>query len=206
MQLQHPLTIRTSRLVIRLSQVRDAQAYVELLSNPINSQFEPHKPVNPTVMKYESRIRHWREEAATRKNCFMVIALCSTLGQEGVLVGEELENEDEIVGMCSFNALFNQHDPVTGKDRLVCDAGVMIDSAHTRKGYAREALTAIINHAFSAMDCDLVQFETLATNTPFRGLMDRMGLDELGTETYDASIGEGRLYQITNKDWISAQP
>ena len=64
-------------------------------------------------------------------------------------------------------------------------------------------LTAIIDYAFSQVKCDIVVLETLAANSPFLGLMNAMGLGHLGVETSDPSIGEGRYFEIREKDWTS---
>ncbi|MGH1459097.1 MAG: GNAT family N-acetyltransferase [Paracoccaceae bacterium] len=53
--------------------------------------------------------------------------------------------------------------------------GYWISQAHARKGYMREALTAVVHHAFTQLDLSRLEAACLPENTPSRGLLEKSG-------------------------------
>ncbi len=53
--------------------------------------------------------------------------------------------------------------------------GYWISQAHARKGYMREALTAVVHHAFTQLDLSRLGAACLPENTPSRGLLEKSG-------------------------------
>jgi RimJ/RimL family protein N-acetyltransferase len=79
---------------------------------------------------------------------------------------------------------------------------VLIDSSEWRKGYGREALQATLDFAFRKVEaggvgCDEAFFETLAVNTPFQGLADRM---KKAKWKYVKNDGKEIEYRFNKKD------
>ncbi len=53
--------------------------------------------------------------------------------------------------------------------------GYWIGEAHARQGYMREALAAMVHHAFSTMDLSRLEAGCLPENTPSRGVLEKVG-------------------------------
>ena len=53
--------------------------------------------------------------------------------------------------------------------------GYWIGQSHSRKGYMREAIQALVHHAFSVMDLSRIEAACLPENTPSRGVLEKSG-------------------------------
>ena len=53
--------------------------------------------------------------------------------------------------------------------------GYWIGAPHTREGYMREALTAVVHHAFEVVDLSRIESACLPENTASRGLLEKCG-------------------------------
>lgn len=53
--------------------------------------------------------------------------------------------------------------------------GYWIGQAHAREGYMREALTAVVHHAFEVLDLSRIESACLPENTASRGLLEKCG-------------------------------
>jgi RimJ/RimL family protein N-acetyltransferase len=213
-------TIHTERLVLRTPQVRDAAAYVHLNTNPENQLFDPSPPDSEdrahTIEKFESSITKWREATAKGEAAFMVVTLPGRLDKDGtphdktqLSTSHEIEG-DTVIGMTGFNELKRRTRPsqIDGNNEEYFEGniGVLIDAPkYTNKGYAKEALKAIIEYGFSTMGCDVLSAETLAENKPFRALMSSLGLgagEEVdGRDRWGKTVTEA-VYRINKKDWM----
>lgn len=164
------ILIETPRLILRTPTPSDGFAYVALFSNERNSQFEPRKPnpANLTVERYTRLINMWITETQEGKSAQLVVC-----------------RGEEVIGIGGVNAFMTNSE--TGK--VTADAGVMLDSAYWRQGYASEALSALMSWIWSVVpskgvsvsdvlagkSVDFVQYETMAINEPFRLLVRKLG-------------------------------
>lgn len=53
--------------------------------------------------------------------------------------------------------------------------GYWIGEAHARRGYMREALEAVVHHAFTDLDLSRLEAGCLPENQPSRGLLEKVG-------------------------------
>lgn len=53
--------------------------------------------------------------------------------------------------------------------------GYWVAAQHARRGYMREALTAMVHHAFTQLDLSRLEAACLPENTPSRGLLEKSG-------------------------------
>lgn len=102
-----------------------------------------------------------------------------------------------VIGRC---ALFD-FEEVNAHARL----GYVLGRAHWGEGYMREALTALINCAFSEMDLRRLEASVEAQNTASAGLLRRLGFTKEGVlrerwvtkgETMDAEV-----YGLLRHEW-----
>lgn len=181
------LSITTSRLTIRTAVPSDGEALVAYFSNPANFPWPAEKDL--TLEKMLSRISKWAEATAAGKSAFMVIVLRET---------------DQFIGFGGFNSL-PRTEPPAGKSTWeirkregdgtvrAADVGVSIDHQHQRKGYAREAVCAVVDYGFENLGCAYAHLDTQQSNEPMKALLDNLGMKGIegdGSEPLeDAAFG-----------------
>lgn len=185
--------LRTKSLTLRPAVPSDAAALAAIFANPLNTQHEPHKPSNPTVEEYQGRIAKWVDLRARGQAYFLVILRRATSE-----TGSASPSADCVIGFGGINAISTDT-----QGKRIADLGVLIDSSEWRKGYGGEALQATLDFAFRKVEadgvgCDEAFFETLAVNTPFQGLADRMGMAKWKRVK---SEGKEVEYRLSKEDW-----
>lgn len=198
--------LRTENLTLRPAVPADAAPLAALFANPLNTLHEPHKPSSPTAEEYQRRIAKWEDLRARGQAYFLVItrrprtraeAAAETAASRDLSASPSAE---AVIGFGGINAIATD-----AQGKRTADLGVLIDSSAWRKGYGREALQATLDFAFrtqggeaAGVGCDEAFLETLAVNTPFQGLADRMGL---GKWKQVKSEGKEVEYRFSKEDW-----
>jgi RimJ/RimL family protein N-acetyltransferase len=77
---------------------------------------------------------------------------------------------DPVIGACGF----------TQVDRHPPELGYWLGVKHWGKGYATEAVRAVIDHAFTDLDCDAVQSAARVTNPASRRVLEKCGFQWTG--------------------------
>ncbi|KAI0182406.1 acyl-CoA N-acyltransferase [Xylaria flabelliformis] len=185
--------LRTENLLLRPAVPSDAAVLAAIFANRFNTQHEPHKPSNPTEEEYQRRIAKWDDLRALGKAYFLVISRRATTE-----TGSASPSAGSVIGFGGINAISTD-----AQGKRVADLGVLIDSSEWRKGYGREALQATLDFAFRKVEaegagCEEAFFETLAVNTPFQALADRMGLVKWRQVK---SEGKEVEYRFSKEDW-----
>ena len=198
------VNLRTENLILRPAVPSDAPALAAIFANPLNTQYEPHTPTNPTVEEYQGRIAKWADLRARGQAYFLVITRPET--SETGSVSPSSAHDGVVIGFGGINAI-STVTTTTGTDRgtskRIADLGVLIDSSEWRKGYGREALQATLDFAFrneeaGGVGCDEAFFETMAVNTPFQGLAERMGMAQWKRVKSEGNEVE---YRFSKEDW-----
>lgn len=189
--------LRTKNLTLRPAVPSDAAALAALFANPLNTLHEPHKPSNPTAEEYQRRIAKWDDLRARGQAYFLVITRGRPTTETGS-ASPSADLDDGVIGFGGINAISTDT-----QGKRIADLGVLIDSSEWRKGYGREALQATLDFAFRKEEaegagCDEAFFETLAVNTPFQGLADRMGMAKWKQVK---SEGKEVEYKFSKEDW-----
>jgi RimJ/RimL family protein N-acetyltransferase len=123
-----------------------------------------------------------------------VIAKHDRLRGEGLgfLVIERREDK-VVVGFCGLKR-GEPHAPINGK----VEAGWIVDLPWWRHGYAREAMEAVLAHAWDDIAEDRIYAITSAVNDKSQGLMTRLGMHRLADGDYlSASFPEGHILRPT---------
>ncbi|KAK2025764.1 gcn5-related n-acetyltransferase [Colletotrichum zoysiae] len=177
------LEIITPRLIIRTAIQSDAEAYLNYLTTPGNFPFqEPEKDL--TMERIRTRIDKFADFTAKGENGWIVIVLRDT----NELIGNGGYNTFEPVDPAGF--LLPGTTTLPPGERRMTDLGIGIDYRRWRKGYALEALEALVEHARTNLGCEVFRIETGDDNQPWRSLMRVAGLGEFESRqkaSYDAS-------------------
>lgn len=123
-----------------------------------------------------------------------VIAKHDALRDEGLgfLVVERRE-DGVVAGFCGLKR-GEPNAPIRGK----VEAGWIVDVPWWRHGYAREAMDAVLEHAWDRIDADRIYAITAAVNLKSQGLMARLGMHRLADGDYlSATFPDGHRLQPT---------
>lgn len=114
------------------------------------------------------------------------------------------EGEGEFVGLMMLPPA---HGPDQPDDPSVAELGYRILRRHWRRGYASEASSALLRHAFETVGQIRVIAQTMSVNAGSRAVMERIGMRYVRTfhPTWDDPIpgtDEGEVeYEMTRERW-----
>ncbi|KAL1852425.1 hypothetical protein Daus18300_012184 [Diaporthe australafricana] len=185
------ISITTPRLTVRTAVPSDGEALVAYFSDQANFPWPVEKDV--TLEKILPRIERWANATAEGKSAFMVVALRET---------------DRPIGFGGFNSL-PRTEPLSDKPVwkltkgsgegtvLAADVGISIDHQHQRKGYAREAVCAVVEYGFDKLGCAYAHLDTQKSNEPLKALMRGLGIKEV--EGDDSEPVENNAFSFASK-------
>lgn len=199
-------TITSPRLTIRTAVPSDGEALVAYFSNPANFPWPAEEDL--TLEKMLPRIGKWADATAKGQSAFMVIVLRET---------------DQLIGFGGFNNL-PRTEPLGGKPAweirkasgegtvLVADVGVSIDHQHQRRGYAKEAVCAVVEYGFQTLDCSYAHLDTQKSNEPMKALMSGLGIEGVEGDhsepSEDVAFGfasKSVNYEVDKAKWNSVR-
>jgi RimJ/RimL family protein N-acetyltransferase len=145
--------LETERLVLRAPRLGDAKT-IAVLAN------------DRRIAENTARIAHPYRLADAED--FIASA---NLGNEAVFF-ITLRNgaKDQLIGACGF----------TQVDRHPPEIGYWLGVKHWSKGYATEAVRAVIDHVFTDLDCEAIQSAARVTNPASRRVLEKCGLQWTG--------------------------
>jgi RimJ/RimL family protein N-acetyltransferase len=173
--------ISTTRLRLRRSIVEDAEAISAYRSDPNVHRMQGWDRTDPEGVRTEI------EEMAGRNP-----------GEPGGWVQFSVEDtiDDSLVGDVGLS-------PADGEPGVI-KVGYTIDPRFQGRGYATEAVQALVDYSFETLDADVVRAYAGAENAPSIRVMEKIGMtlqerfqghDEDGTWTavrYEVTRAEGR--------------
>jgi RimJ/RimL family protein N-acetyltransferase len=83
-----------------------------------------------------------------------------------------LAESDELIGICNLRGFFEQN--------RRCELGYALGSAYWGRGYAFEALEALLGHAFSRLDMNRIEADIDPRNDASARLLARLGFRQEG--------------------------
>lgn len=116
--------------------------------------------------------------------------------------GTELCETKEIVGTCTLASVSEQH--------RRAEVGFALGRAHWRKGYATEALVALLGHAFSDLALHRLEADVDPRNRASMRVLERLGFERDGylRERYHVAgeITDGVLLGLLRPRWERLRP
>jgi RimJ/RimL family protein N-acetyltransferase len=181
-QLNTILQSSTLPILLRVPEVSDAEALLRILSDPRNTEFDPHAGNGALKLEnIEAMIGRMRISAALEVPDRVNL----------VVVDTSLDNK--VVGLGGFGHIG------TEDNKRIGDVGIMLDPVVRGKGYGVEAMKLAIGYAFGILKLDEVTSTMLEKNIPMRNLLDKK-LCLKGT-IRDAEFGLEAFYLIRPEDW-----
>ncbi len=150
------LRVETERLSLRLPRHADFRDWVALRdeSRMFLKPWEPSWAVDHLTRKSFTNRVYWAQRA---------------VGQGSALPLFMVRRADEaLVGAITLDNI--RRGPAQSGT-----LGYWIGQPHARQGYMREAIEAVVHHAFRALDLSRVEAACLPENTPSRGVLEKSG-------------------------------
>jgi RimJ/RimL family protein N-acetyltransferase len=160
------------------------------------------------VAKFQS----WedRTEEEIRKLIKEQQALQPGIPGEWFMFAIELKETGELIGDCAFN--------VCEGDNRQAELGITLHRAVQKKGYAREAITAVLKYSFENLSVERVNLITYKENQCCLSLIAK--LDILPVKDTNLAFAEGEktdqelygikdneiMYAITKTEWLEKPP
>ena len=179
--------LKTARLHLRKLHREDVESYNRFAGSEAVTKYmlwKPHKDVAESAASIEKTLRRCAEGKCYRWG----IALRETDELIGII---DLLGFDEAENTCSF--------------------AYMIGEGYWGRGYATEALTAILDFAFQKMEIAAVKADHFAENLASGTVMRKCGMEYCGCvpKKYEKNgiLHDAVCYRIAREEWIyTAKP
>jgi len=151
-----PPVLRTDRLILRPFDSGDASDLLRLFADP-------------------EVVRYWSTGAWTDiAQAEAMIAEAQQGYRDGALqrYAIALADSNRLIGICNLRGRFEQN--------RRCELGYALGSAHWGRGYAGEALEALLGHAFGALDLNRIEADIDPRNEASARLLEKLGFRREG--------------------------
>lgn len=174
--------IKTERLIIRLAESEDAESIFSYRSDFAENKYQGWFP--DSVEEVRDYISNMPEAMDIANVCFQFIILT--------------KNENRQIG--DMGIIF------TGHETMQAEIGCTLNKDFQGKGYATEALTAMVNYLFTSLKKHRVVASIDPRNTPSIRLIERLKFRKEAhfKESYflRGEWVDDIIYAMLDKDWI----
>jgi RimJ/RimL family protein N-acetyltransferase len=151
-----PAALTTARLTLRPFTQSDAAALFRIFSDD-------------EVVRFWS-VGAWTDIVQAEKMIDEAIAAYRDGGLSRYAI--VLRDTDELIGICNLRGFFEQN--------RRCELGYALGSTYWGRGYAFEALEALLGHAFSALDMNRIEADIDPRNDASARLLEKLGFRQEG--------------------------
>jgi RimJ/RimL family protein N-acetyltransferase len=150
-----PTQLTTERLALRWLDKNDAAAQFALFSDPAVMEFiaEPWTRMTQAEEALEQALASYRDGS-------------------NLVFAVELRETGEFIGNVNLHRFFESN--------RRCEVGYAIASAHQGRGYATEALAAVIEYGFRALDINRFEADINPANEASARVLERLGFRREG--------------------------
>ncbi len=177
-------SLKTSRLTIRRFGLRDAKALAAYRNDPGVARYQGWDSCSDSEAK--AFIESLQDLAPGTAGRWFQFAI-------------EVSESGELVGDCGL------HCPA--EDERQGELGFSIASAHQRQGYAKEAITALLEYAFGRLGLRRIHSVTDERNYPAQDLLESLGfrIEGLFRENtwFKGEWASERLYAMLAEEWTA---
>ncbi|HWL30551.1 MAG TPA: GNAT family N-acetyltransferase [Xanthobacteraceae bacterium] len=151
--------LKTERLVMRAPRLGDVKT-IAMLAN------DRRIAENTARIPHPYRLADAEDFVATANfgnEAIFAITLRKGTKKDGTV-------KDEVIGACGFTQI-DRHPP---------EVGYWLGVEHWGRGYATEAVRAMIDHIFTDLDCEAIQSTARVTNPASRRVLEKCGFQWTG--------------------------
>jgi RimJ/RimL family protein N-acetyltransferase len=149
---------------------------------------------DPDVMRYWSSAA-WTTMQQAEESVAASIAACAD--GSGMRFAFTLRETGELIGNCTLYNFFPQN--------RRADVGYALARAHWGKGYMREALSCLLDHAFGPLELHRIEADIDPRNEASRRLLESLGFQREGylRERWfvNGEICDTVMYGLLARDW-----
>lgn len=158
--------LHTERLYLRKMKVSDSASLFKIWSDPDVTEF--------------MNVSHFTDE----NQAIAMINLLNDLSQDNKAIRFSIfvQQSNEIIGSCGYNSL--------DFDNLKAEIGYDIARSHWGKGYATEAISSLLAHAFSTMKLNRIEAKVDPDNVNSIKLLQKLNFTYEGTLRAYERVGE----------------
>ncbi|MFN3937882.1 MAG: GNAT family N-acetyltransferase [Gemmobacter sp.] len=172
------VTIETARMVLRLPRHGDFRPWVALREQSA-AFLKPWEPA-------------WAEDHLSRRSFTTRVGWAARAEAAGSALALFLVRRDDNVLLGAITL-----DNIRRGPAQAASVGYWIGAPFARQGYMREALEAVVAHAFTALDLSRIEAACLPENAASRGLLERSGFKYEGVaQAYLQIAGRGRNHGL----------
>lgn len=175
MKLQ-PLHIETERLLIRAYTLSDARALYELVKRNHYALIGPM----PLTLSSNTSVLQSRK--------FILARNTDRRAGQRMFSGIFLRETAQLIGQIA----------IIGIDERVpkCELGYLIDARQQRKGYASEAVLAMLHHGFNTLQMQKIGLRIEPQNAASNGVARKCGFTKTGYLRHEFRAHDGRLMDV----------
>lgn len=182
------IVIETDRLVLRRIEEGDAEQHYRQLNTPATMEH-----LGGPLELHEIEAKHARSMASFAREGFGFMLMIE-------------KATGELVGHCGLRRLDNAHAPNTGDFEI----GWLVRDDRWRRGYASEAMRAVIDWAFSAHQAPYLVALTCQRNESSWRLMEKLGMRrrtdlDFDDPAFPPEISPTIQYSMTREEWENAK-
>lgn len=172
------MQLQTDRLILRHPTAQDAPAYTRIHNQDFVLRYNAMQPVTPARM----------QERFSREDCARKVFLLEEKS-DGRLIGAIFLEDDDLRYGVASGAL-----------------SYFIDEACSRRGYMKEAMTALIGWLFDRQCLECICCRAFAPNTASRALLKSLGFQENGiiprcVKGYTGEIFDDVIHTLFREDF-----
>ncbi len=181
------IVIETERLVLRRIDEGDAERQFHLLNSPVLMQY-----LGGPKELHDIEARHSRTMALFAREGF------------GFLMMVEKET-GEMVGHCGMKRVDNENAPNIGDHEI----GWVVREDRWRRGYAMEAMRAVVDWAFDSIGAPYIVALTCKANVPSWRFMEKLGMRrredlDFSDPSFDDACNPTIQYSLGREQWEQA--
>ncbi|WBU54750.1 GNAT family N-acetyltransferase [Paracoccus sp. SCSIO 75233] len=175
---RRPIRVETERTVLRLPQHSDFNAWTMLRAE----SREFLTPWEPT----------WSEDHLSRKAFTNRVYWAQRASRNGTAIPFFVERSVDGVLLGAITL-----DNIRRGPAQMATIGYWIGAPHARQGYMAEAISAVVNHAFTGMDLSRIEAACLSDNVASRAVLERSGFKYEGVaQSYLQINGRWRTHVL----------
>jgi len=151
-----PTVLTTERLLLRWMDERDTDAHFAVFSDPEVTRYWSASP--------------WTDRAQAAQG--IADTMANYADGSGLRFGIVLRTSGELIGNTSLHHFFEQN--------RRCEIGYALGSRHWGKGYAYEALHALLDHGFQALGLNRIEADIDPRNAASGRVLEKLGFQKEG--------------------------